>query len=264
MSGGLALGWLVGLSVSPVIQTILTSLVAVVVSITSALAGLHAGGQADGEEGPAAAGESEPRGAKSHKSLPVAFDPVPVALMVIGLACGASVGVYARTNDWLGARGKSFAEEWSETGLPPQEITRRVFDTLYPPSPAPGRGAEVTAEEPKQPPPPQQQAAAGGGQQSQGDSKIKKQGGGGAPAGPPPAPRGAAFSAAVTQDPSKRGVLFTVTQEECLRLRNADTEDELRREMASSSSNELTSLAQTCKSFDCLKAGVRRSCANSK
>jgi hypothetical protein len=120
---GIGVGWLVGLSVSPVIHIVITSVVAFVVSITSAVAGLKVNQDKD-----------QPNtGGSSKKKFQVEVNPVPIMLMVVGIACGASLGVYGRTNGWLGTRPARFAEQWKDTGLDSKEISRRLFDTLYPP-----------------------------------------------------------------------------------------------------------------------------------
>jgi hypothetical protein len=255
---------MVGLAVSPVIQTILTSLIAVVVSLSTALAGLRLSNSVEAQDKPTdpAAGETGLR--KGRKSLPAMLDPLPVASMVIGLALGASVGLYARTNDWLGARTNSLVAEWKATGLSDQEITRRVFDSLYPTPEPPGDGASgVNA------------AALAGGEgikteagaaatTALGDNtapKTKPQGseGGRKPAAAKPAgPRGSATEQG--QNQFRHGVLFNVSLDECARLRNAEGDD-LRREMASSNSDGLVSLAKTCKNEECLRAGVNKACA---
>ena len=120
-ASGAAIGWLAGLSVSPVIQVTITSLLTVLVSLTSALASINLSGTD--------AGASEERPRRRVLSL---VSPAPVALLVVALACGASVGAYARSNDWLGASASRIAKEWKETGLSRTEILLRVFNQRYP------------------------------------------------------------------------------------------------------------------------------------
>ena len=255
---GLGLGWLVGLSVSPVIQTILASLVAVVVSISSALAGLRASDSEGEQDAPQEGEANKPRARRVRRSFPILLDPLPVMSMVVGLACGASVGVYARANGWLAARTNSYVAEWKETGLSAQEITTRVFNSLYPP-PAP---EEPKVQEPVVTPP------------SDGQNSGTVQ-----PAPTPGAPQPAqkrekrattpkpAAGPAVTaerQASFREGVLFAGRLEQCTRLRNADDEDELRREMASSNFDELVRLQRICKNYECLRAGVNKACAKYK
>jgi hypothetical protein len=100
---GLGLGWLIGLSVSPVIQGVITGLITVVVSIATLLAGVHT------------TQESEPGKSK----LPIEVAPFPVACLILAIALGASIGVYARTHRWLGdsALAGSEAQKTSEPAL---------------------------------------------------------------------------------------------------------------------------------------------------
>jgi hypothetical protein len=260
LASGLGLGWLVGLSASPVIQTILASLVAIVVSVTSALAGLHpSDAETDAEhEDPPKEGE-DARRKKVKKKLPAMLNPLPVMFMVIGLAGGASVGVYARANDWLGARTNSLVEEWKDTGLSAKEITTRVFDSLYPPPMPTGVETQEPAVAAPSPSPNananQTTSTAGAPKQAQEREKT-------AAAVSKPAVR----SAPPVRERSniERGILFTASLDECQRLRNAEGYEELRREMASTNDNGLVSLARTCKSLECLQAGVNKACAKYK
>ncbi|HKS29637.1 MAG TPA: hypothetical protein VJS44_17545 [Pyrinomonadaceae bacterium] len=120
---GVGIGWLIGLSVSPVIHIIITSLIALAVSVTGTLAGINI----DQKESAA-----EPDDKPKRRVL-VEVNPVPLMLVVIGLAIGSSIGVYARTNSWLGPDPNSFVEKWKDTELTKREIVRRLFDDLYPP-----------------------------------------------------------------------------------------------------------------------------------
>ena len=254
---GLALGWLVGLSASPVIQTILASLIAVVVSITGALAGLSSS-DADKESGSSSeATENAPKPSNVQKRLPALLDPMPVMLMVVGLACGASIGIYARTNDWLGARTNSLVEEWKDTGLSSKEITTRVFDSLYPPpTPVKSETQDTANPTPASNPntntnqsisPVNTTSPTRERDRSEATSKSTR------PIPQPP-----------VKNEVRRGILFTASLEECQRLRNAEDYEELRREMVSTKDNNLVSLAKTCKTLECLQAGVNKACAKYK
>jgi hypothetical protein len=255
---GLGLGWLVGLSVSPVIQIILASLVAIVVSISSALAGLHPSDSDREQDDSQEVQADKPRAHRSRRSFPF-LDPLPIMSMVIGLACGASVGVYARTNDWLGARNNILVEEWKETGLSAKDITTRVFDHLYPPpthdeSTAQETGADSPAREDSgtsQSTEPAVTAPPASGKEKKATASR-------------PAPKADPAMEAQHDFRIHTGVLFSVSMEQCTRLRNAEDEDELRREMASSNDDGLVNLARTCKSYECLRAGVIKACAKYK
>src|SRR3954470_4540847 len=82
---GIGLGWLIGLSVSPTVGSVVASVLALIVTITGVVSGVKAGEQPG-----------------TASKFPVFVDVVPVSFLVIGLAVGSSMGVYARSNDLLG------------------------------------------------------------------------------------------------------------------------------------------------------------------
>ena len=90
---GFALGWMVGLSVSPVTQVVVTSIAALVVGVTAVLAGLPT------KDVPG-------QGATSFASLRAQIRVAPLTFMLVGLAAGSALGVYTRANNWLGSRLK--------------------------------------------------------------------------------------------------------------------------------------------------------------
>lgn len=106
---GLGMGWLVGLSVSPVISIVITSITGAVAAVITALSGL--------EE-------------KAKWSV----SPVPLALLVVGLAIGSGVGIRTRNLDWFGRNLAAEAVMWEAAGLTldKSEIVQRMFDDLYP------------------------------------------------------------------------------------------------------------------------------------
>jgi hypothetical protein len=227
---GLALGWLVGLSISPVIQVVLTSIVSIVVALSSALAGLIRE-------------EAEPSAATKFKRLPISsFNPIPIMFMVLGLAIGSSAGIYARSHNWFGTSAPSITSEWKDTGLSEQEISRRVFDSTYPPSPA--LEAKTTTTQANTPVEElaREQKREGGLTSSKNPQKEGE----------------------TIQQRAQVGVLFTDELKQCKRLLNIDEEDELKREMASSSFSEFRRLSRICKTLHCLTSAVNRRCAKYK
>jgi len=106
---GLGIGWLVGLSVSPVISIVITSITGAAAAVITALSGL--------EE-------------KSKWSV----SPVPLALLVVGLSIGSGIGIRTRNLDWLGRNIAAEAAMWEAAGLTldKAEIVERMFDNLYP------------------------------------------------------------------------------------------------------------------------------------
>ena len=121
---GLGIGWLIGLSVSPTLHIIVGSIIALVAGVVGSLAGVR---NIPSDE----TSESVPI---EHKKRfrPPSVDPMPLTALVVGLAIGAAVGVYARTNDLLGPNPEKFARKWAGTGLEAKEIQSRLFNTLYP------------------------------------------------------------------------------------------------------------------------------------
>jgi hypothetical protein len=123
---------LAGLSLSPVLQTILASIVSAVVAIGALLSGLELHPK-----------EDAPVTLRGGPKL----NPVPLALVVVGIAAGASAGVFARTNEWLGTRVQPAIERWRSTGYSDETLARRIFDGLHRES----AGDTKPAEPPEQP-----------------------------------------------------------------------------------------------------------------
>jgi hypothetical protein len=129
LASGLALGWLVGLSVSPVLHVIVASILALAVAATSALAGLRPENDAlrgSGGENK----EDAPRFVPSGSYVSV----LPLTLLTIGIAVGASAGVFVRTNNLLGLYPQISSKRWSGTGVEKRELEKRMFDAVYAPS----------------------------------------------------------------------------------------------------------------------------------
>jgi hypothetical protein len=125
MISGLGIGWLIGLSLSPVLHIVVSSIVAAVVAVTAAIAGLTSqNGESDSS--------NREEGIRTHRRK-VTVSPVPMALLVVGIAAGACCGIYARTHDWFGVDPSAIFHKWQGAGLNEQELKRRLFDNLYPP-----------------------------------------------------------------------------------------------------------------------------------
>jgi hypothetical protein len=75
---GLGIGWLVGLSASPVVSGVIASLLGVAAGVVTTF-----------------------RGTSESSAKSVVTDARPVALLVVGIALGASAGLTARTHDIL-------------------------------------------------------------------------------------------------------------------------------------------------------------------
>jgi hypothetical protein len=86
---GACVGFLAGLSVSPVAGALLSTVTALVVGVTSTLAGV----------------QISKAGSDAFKSdgSRVTVSALPGALLVVGIVVGSTIGIYTRTHDWLGA-----------------------------------------------------------------------------------------------------------------------------------------------------------------
>ena len=124
---GLGIGWIVGLSVSPVVHILLGSILALVVTFASTAAGLS---QTDKSGEPKNSSEANSLLKQASK---IQIDPRPIAYFIIGIAIGSAIGVYARTNDWLTASPEVIIKRWEGDGLNETEIRNRLFNEIYPP-----------------------------------------------------------------------------------------------------------------------------------
>jgi hypothetical protein len=117
---GLGVGWLIGLSVSPILHVIVGSVIAVVTAVVGALAGIQLDAADTSQVIP-----------KPHRGNVGKIDPLPLTMLVLGIVIASSFGVYARTNEWLGVAPEGFAHRWRGIGLNNHELKKRLFDYLY-------------------------------------------------------------------------------------------------------------------------------------
>jgi hypothetical protein len=105
--GGLAAGWLTGLSATPVVAGVLSSVLTALVAYVA----LNPGNDRR--------------------------RPGSAVALLTGVAIGAAIGVHARTHDWLGESPDNIVSRWSKkTGLDERTLYRRMFDLRYPMDPA--------------------------------------------------------------------------------------------------------------------------------
>lgn len=112
---GLCVGFMTGLSVSPVVQTVLTSVLAIATALVSVLSGMTLKDEEAGRTGR------------------IAITPMPTVLFMLGLVGGACVGILTRTNDWLGPDVPMLAQR---AGMRPEEIYKRMVEQMYGSAPA--------------------------------------------------------------------------------------------------------------------------------
>lgn len=140
---GLGVGWLVGMSVSPVLHIVVASIVACVAAVVSGLAGVKAlSGVVNDSR---SADDGKQTGAQTlsaqndrtgmlvpARARSTVVDARPIGLLLLGIGAGSCFGIYARTNEWLGPDLNHVTSRWSKTGLSQAAIAQRVFERAYP------------------------------------------------------------------------------------------------------------------------------------
>ena len=94
MAGG-GLGWLMGLSTTPVVAGVITAL------MTSAAAILGALGGVQSESGAAPSADAEAEGGLPPWNTRI--NPLPLAFLALGIVVGSIFGLRARNLNWLGS-----------------------------------------------------------------------------------------------------------------------------------------------------------------
>lgn len=111
---GISIGWLMGLSASPVIQTVLSSMLAVITSTLSLLLSFQEGMLKE----------------KITDKLGV-INVIPLSVFLVGLSLSATAGVYARANDWYGIDPVSFKNKWEIKDKDKSGIIKRLYEELH-------------------------------------------------------------------------------------------------------------------------------------
>lgn len=123
---GFGVGWLMGLSVSPVVSIVITSVTASAAAIIAALSGLE--------------GKPDQAQQGNGQQLLVSrwtVDPLPLMVLVIGIVGGSLLGIKARNDSWLGSPVSIEVKRWTDAGLVgpdglnDKELVRRLFESQY-------------------------------------------------------------------------------------------------------------------------------------
>lgn len=118
---GLGIGWLVGLSISPVISIVITSVTGAAAAVIAAMSGLENKNEVDKDDT-----------TESNQNFQWKVNPIPIAMLVIGVVVGSGIGIYVRNQDLLGRSDLSFEiKQWTDAGLDQEEVARRVFENHY-------------------------------------------------------------------------------------------------------------------------------------
>ena len=121
---GFGIGWLLGLSISPVVSIVITSVTGVAAAVITVMSGL------EGKLSGLIVSSEQQISVSSSK-----IDSRPRAALIIGLFLGSIVGIQARNHNWLGTDLSAGLKQWTITGLTEQEIARRLFELKYPYTP---------------------------------------------------------------------------------------------------------------------------------
>ena len=107
---GTGIGWLVGLSVSPVISNVITVVVGSAAAIIAAASGLE--------------DKFIPLGSRS-------LDIFPLTMLIAGLVFGSYLGICTRTYDWLEPSISKEVRTWVSAGIPEEEVVRAMFNARF-------------------------------------------------------------------------------------------------------------------------------------
>lgn len=125
---GLAVGWMVGLSQSPVVGGVISSVLTLVVAVAAIASGITTEGDS-------------PDPNVKRPTVLARLNALPAALLVVMVALGSSCGVIARENNLLGSHSMAhdLLDAGRRAGLDEKEIWKRYFDSLLTASPAPSK-----------------------------------------------------------------------------------------------------------------------------
>ena len=117
---GFGIGWLAGLSVSPVVSIVLTSVTGVAAAAVTALSGLKE--------------ETDQAESKVRWRLP-RIEVWPLALLIVGMLIGSTLGILARNYHLFGSDVTSEIQKWAAVDVPKEAVVDRLFGAteLYSP-----------------------------------------------------------------------------------------------------------------------------------
>jgi hypothetical protein len=127
---GLGIGWLIGMSVSPVLEIVIGAVLATLLAIVGALAGLDSlpANPNTGSEGQVPAVGSIVSGLHRRRSQ---FNVLPLTFLILSIVAGSVVGVYARTNQWLATNPDTFKKKWKAAGLTEAQALQLLVRASY-------------------------------------------------------------------------------------------------------------------------------------
>jgi hypothetical protein len=115
---GLSLGWMVGLSVSPVLQVLISSIITLIASVVTVIVGLKRS-------------ESNSSSTNLEKLVNRRINVIPMAIFLLSLAIGTTISIYNRTNDKFGLHPNNLVDKWFEDSLSRQRLKEELFRKAY-------------------------------------------------------------------------------------------------------------------------------------
>ena len=115
---GLSLGWLIGMSESPVIASVITTLLALIISAITIMSGIESSKPILGELTKVKMG--------------------PITILIFSIALGSIIGIFVRTNNYLGRnidekiKVQEIIQLYSHYGIDSNKIALRLFNANYP------------------------------------------------------------------------------------------------------------------------------------
>lgn len=118
---GIGVGWLTGLSVSPVVSIVITSVIGAATATIAAVSGLEVRNSENAQM-------NTDKGAVDKKSI----NPLPLAILIIGIFVGSIFGISARNQSWMGSDLSAEIQKWTNAGLNKEEVVYRLFNLEHP------------------------------------------------------------------------------------------------------------------------------------
>lgn len=114
---GLFLGWLMGLSVAPVVKDVITSLMLIITTLLTIISGVK--------------NFDDKIQFNKYFSLVKNLSITPILSLMLGVASGATAGVYVRAHNYLGPSPQFYIDQWSGNGIDENEIAQNIFNNTY-------------------------------------------------------------------------------------------------------------------------------------
>ncbi len=112
---GLSIGWLAGLSISPVIGIVITSIMGIVAAGIAVLQELQR------------TRSENATGARAAATILSSSSAILVAVLSCTIAIGATIGVWARTHEWLAPTEVQDFRRWTQLGVEKSAALDRLF-----------------------------------------------------------------------------------------------------------------------------------------